>query len=165
MTVKTKISFKEYVKLTINILFEKIIAKLIFIWIFLAFVSSIISYIFHPENTQNLLGNIVLVLFIIFLSIIKYLQLRKIYKTNTNIKEELAYTFSNEKIIIQGKTFKSEIEWKTIYEIRELKNLFLILYDSHSKNMIPKKDFTKDQILELRNIIKSNNVKSKLRND
>jgi hypothetical protein len=165
MTIKTKISFKEFVALNINILFEDIILKLGLIFLLSFSILVIFSNAFYRFNAQNLLIGICILFFGIFFAIFKFFQLKKIYKTNKYIKEELIYIFFNEKFLLESNSLKKETEWKTIYKVNELKKQFLIYYDSYSKNTIPKKDFTKDQISELRNIIKSNHVKAKLRND
>ncbi|KPH10998.1 YcxB family protein [Chryseobacterium sp. ERMR1:04] len=165
MVIKTKLTFKEYLKLNIEILFGDIflVLGLIFLLLFsiLGFISNIIFY----SDSQNLWISFFIILVCVFLNAFKYFQLKKIYKTSKDIKEEITYTFSDEKIHVKGSTFESEFSIKSIYQIQEFKNLFLIYYNSHSKSIIPKKGFTKQEIATLRTIVKNNNVKAKLRND
>lgn len=165
MTVKTQITFREYLKLNIDILFEDIFIKLSLIFSFVFCILIFISNIFYQFNFQNFLIGIAILLFLIGILIFKYFQLKNIYRTNKNIGKETICTFSNEGIIIKAATFESIIKWETIIQIKELKSLFLIYYDSKTKSFIPKKDFTKEQISELRNIIKNSGVKASLRKD
>lgn len=165
MTIKTKMSFKEFIRLNIDILFEDIVLKFGFLFLLVFPILAIISNTVYYFNLQNLLIAIFILLFLLFIILFKFFQLKKVYKTNKYIKEELVYTFSNDKFFLESDSFKREIDWKTLYKVNELKHQFLIYFDSYTKNTIPKKDFTKDQISELRNIIKNNNVKAKLRND
>ncbi|KMQ69535.1 hypothetical protein ACM39_00245 [Chryseobacterium sp. FH2] len=91
--------------------------------------------------------------------------MKKVFYSNKNIQECIFYTFTNETIHTKGETFEGEFHWNTVYKVKENTDWFLIYQNAQIMNMIPKKFFTKNQILELRNIIKNNKVKSKLRND
>ncbi|WP_415328309.1 YcxB family protein [Chryseobacterium sp. MMS23-Vi53] len=77
----------------------------------------------------------------------------------------ISYTFTDENIYTKGETFEGDFTWKTVHKVKENKEWFLIYQSAQVMNMVPKKYFTKYQISELRNIIKTNNVKAKLRND
>jgi hypothetical protein len=52
-----------------------------------------------------------------------------------------------------------------VYKVKENKEWFLIYQSARTMNMVPKKFFTKDQISGLRDLIRKNKVKAKLRND
>lgn len=69
------------------------------------------------------------------------------FKSNTNFQNDITYSFSEDGILIQGTTFKSEISWIHIIKQKEISK-FLVLY--HTKkfgNFIDKSKLTKEQLL------------------
>lgn len=94
-----------------------------------------------------------------------YFSLKNVFYSNKQIQETIYYTFTNESISTKGETFDADFTWNTVHKVKENKDWFLIYQSAQTMNMIPKKNFAKDQIFELRNIIKNNDVKAKLRND
>ncbi|WP_245845563.1 YcxB family protein [Mucilaginibacter xinganensis] len=69
------------------------------------------------------------------------------FKSNPNFQNDIAYSFSDDGIVIQGTTFKSEISWAHIIKQKEISG-FLILY--HTKkfgNFIDKSKLSNDQLL------------------
>ncbi len=102
---------------------------------------------------------------ILFMVIRSYFSVRFAFSSNKNIQESITYTFTDEKIRIQGETFEEEISWSSIYKVKENKDWFLIYQSAQVMNMVPKKFLTKEQISALRRIIKSNKVKAKLGED
>ncbi|MEA1847403.1 MULTISPECIES: YcxB family protein [unclassified Chryseobacterium] len=106
-----------------------------------------------------------LLVFFVFIIIRTYFSVKNIFYSNKNIQEMISYTFTDEKIRTEGKTFDAYFTWDSIYKVKEKKEWFLIYQTAQTMNMVPKKFFTKDQISELRDLIRKNNVKAKLRND
>jgi hypothetical protein len=94
-----------------------------------------------------------------------YFSLKNAFYSNNQIQESITYTFTNEFIHTKGETFEEDFSWNSVHKIKENKDWFLIYQNAQVMNIVPKKYFTKDQISELRNIIKNNSVKAKLRND
>jgi len=94
-----------------------------------------------------------------------YSRLKNAYYSNLKIQEKIFYTFTKEYIFTKGETFDGDFTWKIIDRIRENKEWFLIYQSRTTMNMISKRNFTEHQIKELRNLIKLNKVKAKLRND
>jgi hypothetical protein len=69
------------------------------------------------------------------------------FKSNSSFQNDIIYTFSEDGILIQGITFKSEVSWAHIMKQKEIGN-FLILY--HSKkfgNFIEKSKLSTEQLL------------------
>lgn len=104
-------------------------------------------------------------IFFIFLVIRSYFSVKKVFFSNQNIQEAIAYTFTDEKIRMAGETFDSDFTWADVYKVKENKDWFLIYQSAQVMNMVPKKYFTHEQIPELRNMIKANHVKARLRKD
>ena len=68
------------------------------------------------------------------------------FKSNPGFQNDITYTFSEDKILIQGITFKSEVSWAHIIKQKEISG-FLILY--HTKkfgNFIAKSKLSPDQL-------------------
>jgi hypothetical protein len=77
------------------------------------------------------------------------------FKSNPSFQNDIIYTFSEDGIVIQGITFKSEVSWVHITKHKEI-GQFLILY--HAKkfgNLIDKSKLTAEQLL----FIKTNATK------
>ncbi len=106
-----------------------------------------------------------LAIMFVFIIIRSFLRLKFAFNSNKKIQENISYSFSDEKICMEGETFSEDFMWNSIYKVKENKEWFLIYQSAQTMNMLPKKYFTKDQISELRNIIRKNNIKAKLRND
>lgn len=162
ITVKTHITFKDYLNFNIKNSLSRII---IFSSILLVFFG--LNLFTVESDTKELLKSASLWFALVFIFLIArgYFRLKRAFHSNKKIQEEITYTFSDEKIHTKGDTFDGDFTWNTIYRVKENKDWFLIYQSKMTMNMVPKKYFTNHQIVELRNLIKKNNVKAKLRND
>jgi len=69
------------------------------------------------------------------------------FKSNPSFQNDIAYTFNDDGMAVQGITFKSEVSWRHIIKQKEIAG-FLILY--HTKrfgNFIDKSKLSEDQLL------------------
>ncbi|MEC3875917.1 YcxB family protein [Chryseobacterium salviniae] len=105
-----------------------------------------------------------LLVFFLFIMIRTYFSVKNIFYSNKKIQENISYIFTDEKICMEGETFSEDFTWNSVYKVNENKEWFLIYHNAQTMNMVPKKYFTKEQLSELRDIIRKNNVKAKLRN-
>jgi len=161
MTVKTHITFKDFLMFHLR---NSLIRFIIYPIIISAFLS---INLYNAENDSReflRLITICILIFFMFMIVRTYFSLKNVFYSNKQIQESISYTFTNESIYTKGETFEGDFTWDTVYKVKENKDWFLIYQSAQVMNMVPKKYFTKDQISELRNIIKSNNVKAKLRN-
>lgn len=94
-----------------------------------------------------------------------YYKFSKDYQTNKVISTETTSIFKDDIIQDVGESFTVELAWNNIYKIEELKNWFLFYHSKSIYGFCPKRAMTKDQVSELRNMIKTNNIKAKLRKD
>jgi len=162
MTIETQITFKDFLIFHLK-------SSLIRFIVYPVIISVFISINFY--NIENGGGeflrivSICVFVFFIFMILQTYFSLKNAFYSNNQIQESIIYTFTNEVIQMKGETFEEDFSWNSVYKIKENQDWFLIYQSAQTMNMVSKKDFTKDQILELRNIIKNNHVKSKLRND
>jgi small-conductance mechanosensitive channel len=161
ITVKTLITFKDFLIFQLKSSLTRLIAFPLLILLFF-----IVKQFTDGNSEKEILLSASMWLAIMFLFIVirSFLRLRFAFNSNKKIQESISYTFNNEKIRTEGETFDGDFTWDSVHKVKENKDWFLIYQSAQTMNMVPKKFFTKEQISELRNIIKSNNVKSKLRN-
>ncbi|WP_159477508.1 YcxB family protein [Chryseobacterium sp. 18068] len=162
MTVKTHITFKDYLNFNIKNSLPRIIIFSLIILLFLGL------NLYNTENdTQNILqsASIWFAAVFVFIIIRSYFRLKNAFYSNKKIQEEIVYTFTDEKVQTKGETFEGDFAWNTVYKIKETKEWLLIYQSKTTMNMVPKKYFSQSEIIELRKIIEKNNVKAKLLNN
>lgn len=162
MTVKTHITFKDFLNFNIKNSFPRII---IFSLIILAIFG--LNFSNAEYNTKEIFksASIWFAAVFVFIIIRSYFRLKNAFYSNKKIQEEIIYTFTDEKVQTKGQTFDGDFTWNTVHRVKETKDWFLIYQSKTTMNMVPKKYFSPSEIIELRNIIEKNNVKAKLRND
>jgi hypothetical protein len=162
MTVKTQITFRDFLVFNLkNSLIRIVTFSLIALFFFAA-------NFYNAEGDGHEIDRLILIcwpIFFTFIIIRSYFSVKKNFFSNKNIQETITYTFTDQKIRTEGETFDADFTWDTVHKVKENKDWFLIYQSAQVMNMVSKKNFTQDQAVELRNIIKSNNVKAKLRND
>lgn len=160
MTVETHITFKDFLNFNLKNSLPRLI---IFSLIILAVLG---LNLYNTEiDTKQIFRSAMIWFAVLFVFIVvrSYFRLKNTFYSNKKIQEKIVYTFTEEKIQTKGETFDGDFTWKTVYKVKENKDWFLIYQSKLTMNMVAKKYFTKEQILELRNMIKNNNVKAKLR--
>ncbi len=162
MTVKTLITFKDFLIFNLKNSLLRIIVFPIIALIFFG-----INYFNTNNDNREFMesASIWLMVFFVFIIIRTYFSVKNIFNSNKKIQEVISYTFTDEKIRTEGETFDGDFTWNSVYKVKENKDWFLIYQSAQTMNMVPKKFFTKDQISELRDLIRQNKVKAKLRND
>jgi len=162
ITVKTHITFKDFLMFNVKNSLTRIL-----IFPLLALVFFVIKHFMEESDEKDILGSASMWFLIVFAFIVirSYFRLKNAFHSNKKIQENISYTFTQENVQNRGETFEGEFSWDTVYRVKENNDWFLIYQSAQTMNMVPKKYFTKDQISELRTIIKSNQVKTKLRND
>ncbi len=81
-----------------------------------------------------------------------YRLFHKNYYSTKLLQESVTYEFTEEKMKITGESFTSESEISSLYKIEELNNWFLIYTNRQIANLIPKKNLTENEVLEIRSI-------------
>lgn len=163
MKVITKIEFRDYLSWNIQMILRKPIMLVFPIAISIILFNNL--DIILSFDIFSLLYVAVILLIIIWIPIRTRKKIKNDFESNKSIQEEITYQFSNEKIEIVGETFHSEVSWTTIFKINELKNWFMIYHGNNTVNLVPKKNFTQQQKQDLRTLITSHNITSKLRKD
>lgn len=165
MIIKTKIELKDYVKLMYILTYRKWTMVLILSMALFSFIFSAFYILGIVESSEFPVFPFVfssIVLFLLPVSV--YYSSRKNYKTNTRLQEEVTYNISEEEIKVRGDSFSSEMTWEKTYKVLELKDWFLIYQNKMAANIIPKVSIG-ENIKDLRNIVKTRNIKCKLKND
>lgn len=162
ITVKTHITFQDFLMFHLKSSLVRLIAFPLLILLFF------IIKQYADENSEKeiwLSASMWLAIMFAFIIIRSFLRLRFAFNSNKKIQEGISYTFTDEKIRTEGETFDGDFTWNSVYKVKENKDWFLIYQSAQTMNMVPKKFFTKNQISGLRDLIRKNNVKAKLRND
>lgn len=162
MTVKTQITFRDFLIFHIK---SSLLRLIVFLLILLVFF--IIKESVDGSTEKDLLQSVPLwfAILILFIAIRSFFSVRFAFNSNKNIQESITYIFTDDKIRMVGETFDEDVTWSSVYKVKENKDWFLMYQSAKVMNMVPKKFFTKGQVSELRNMIKANHVKAKLRED
>lgn len=165
MIIETKIDFKKYIKLMYILTYRRKLMIYTSILGFLLLIISIFYFFGIIEMTEfpwiPILTGIVIN---IVMPISVYYTSRKAYFTNARLQEKIVYEITQDLIIITGESFNSQMTWDKTYKVLELKEWFLIYHNKLSANIISKERIG-NQAQELREIIKRQNIKYKLRNN
>ena len=155
MKIKTKVTFKEYVKLLYNLAYERLIMK------FLICVAIVILLwiIFYYLNFFNLPKPIIyqyitLILIGVIQPIAIYITISRNYNSSNHLRETLEMEITPKEIKIEGESFYLEIKWHKMFKVIEKLNWFLIYQNNLSAIIISKKDLTTDDINKFRKIFK-----------
>ncbi|KAA0128107.1 YcxB family protein [Chryseobacterium sp. SN22] len=162
MTVKTQITFRDFLLFHIKSSLLRLIVFLLILLVFFIIKESVDG---SPETDLLRSTSMWFAILLLFMVIRSYFSIKFAFSSNKNIQESITYTFTDEKIRIEGETFDEDFTWNSVYKIKENKDWFLIYQSAQVMNMVPKKFLTKGQVSELRNMIKANHIKAKLRKD
>lgn len=177
MIIETKFNIKKYIQLsfvlaykrpamiflTILGLFDFIISTMFFLGFNITLDELPLFFGFNilfdeKPYLQLMMGFCILVV----LPSLNYYSCIKNYSTNGLLSEKINYEFTNDKIYVTGETFKTEKDWTKIYKIIEINNCILIYQSKHLFTIIPN-EFFGEKISEFRNIVRSKNIKGKLK--
>ena len=162
ITVKTHITFKDFLNFNLKNSLSRIILFSLIIFLFFG-----LNFYNAENDTKEIFKSAALwfAAIIVFIIVRSYFRLKNAFYSNKKIQEEIIYTFTDEKVYTKGETFEGDFTWNTVFKVKETEDWFLIYQSKLTMNMVPKKDFSDSQISELRSIIKNNKVNSKLRNN
>ena len=162
ITVKTHITFKDFLNFNLKNSLSRIIIFSLIIFLFFG-----LNFYNAENDTREIFKSATLwfAAIIVFIIVRSYFRLKNAFYSNMKIQEEITYTFTDEKVHTKGETFEGDFTWNTVFKVKETEDWFLIYQSKLTMNMVPKKDFSDSQISELRSIIKNNKVNSKLRNN
>jgi len=74
----------------------------------------------------------------------------------------MIYEFTDEKVSINGESFNSEFDWKSVFKISELNDWILIYQSNQIANLLPKKAFG-ENLETFKTLVKGKNIKSSIK--
>lgn len=146
-SIITRLTTKEYFKIFLIGTYKKpgvIISMILGLYCVITVALNYLNIINYYSSTPYF--EIICGIFILLGPLIITLLAASQFNANSLLKQDITYTFTNEGMSIEGKTFKSQLLWAHIIKQKEIGN-FLILY--HTKrlgNFIDKRKLTTDQI-------------------
>ena len=167
MTIKTKISFKEYRSLLLGLTYKKPVMKII-LCVGFSMLIWILGYYLHllPVPKPMIYQFITLTLIAVVQPFVIYMTIKRNYDSSNHLGEQLEIELTESEIKIKGESFYTEIAWNKIFKIDEQKNWFLIYQNNLSAIIIPKNDFHGNQEKDFKEILRTiQNVPVHLKND
>ncbi len=164
MKIETKIELKDYIKLMFILTYRKgsiIFSSMMGVFLAIITVASLTGGMIRSDGFPVM----PLVLSIVMLILIPasvYYSATKNYKTHSRLQETITYEIDNEIIQSTGESFNSEMDWSKMHKVLELNDWFLLYQNKMVANLIPKQAIG-EQLYELREIIKKQNIKYKLK--
>ncbi len=164
MIIETKLQFKDYLKLMYILTYRKPVMILLTILGSLMFVGAIFYFLgFQVPVDEPPYFQIVFGFFIIaVLPFSVYRSSKKNFISHGRLQEKITYEFTEEKMKQTGESFNSEMDWSKIFKVQELRNWILIYQSKQLANILPKSSFG-DNLNEFKNLVKSKNIKAKLK--
>ncbi|WP_322550212.1 YcxB family protein [Flavobacterium psychraquaticum] len=154
MIIKTKIRFKEYVKLLYSLAYERTMLRLL-VLVALLLLLWILFYNFDVFNLPKpiIYQYITLSLIAIAQPAIIFITIWRNYYSSNQLRETLEIELANEMIKINGESYYMEIEWEKLFKIVEKPNWFLMYQNNLSAIIIPKKDMDEKDIDKFRKLL------------
>lgn len=154
MIIKTKIRFKEYVKLLYSLAYERTMLRLL-VLVALLLLLWILFYNFDVFNLPKpiIYQYITLSLIAIAQPAIIFITIWRNYYSSNQLRETLEIELANEMIKINGESYYMEIEWEKLFKIVEKPNWFLMYQNNLSAIIIPKKDMDENDIVNFRRLL------------
>ena len=146
-TIKTRLTTKEYAKVTLIALYRKpafILSALLGLYLITTLVLDYLSIIDYYSGTPffEIIGGPFL---LIAPSLIVLLNVRQ-FKSNPSFQNDITYTFGESGYRIQGLTFKSEFLWAHIIKQKELGKFLILYHNKRLGNFIDKTKLTTEQL-------------------
>ena len=159
MKIQTQLDLRSYLNLTMNLSLRRPLFGFVVGFCAFGMIDSIDAWIKYDKFPY---GVIAFLFWIAFYLIFNYLRAKRNFKSNKQSHEKIEYDFTEDRVIVQGETFHSEMGWNEVYKITELRNWVLIYQGIYSMNAI-KKDSFGNQIDEFRKLVRTKGVKAKLK--
>jgi len=134
LKVQTKVELSEYRRL----LFYLTYSTPVFIFALFLTVSLLLFYL----TTGN--GSWIVFFLLIFNALVPisiYRNANANYRSTKALHEPVTYDFSDESFTASGPSFNTTMQWRSLYQVKELKNWFLLYTSKQVLMMIPKRAF------------------------
>ncbi len=154
MTIKTQVSFRQYVRLLFGLTYQRPVLKLLLG----VAVMLILWIVFYYTGILDLPKPIIyqyitLALILVAQPIVIFTTIYTVYHSSFQICEPLEMQLLSDEIKIRGNSFYMEVKWEKLFKIIEKRDWFLIYQNSLSAIIIAKKDMEHTEITEFRKIL------------
>lgn len=161
MTIKSKLTQKEFIAANLAFRYAKIRTWIATGFALLILIAAIIVTILYPEaSTPSFF--IIPVLMLGLSPAIIYFQSRLAYKSNTRLQEVIEYDFGQDNLHIKGDSFTTTMTWEKIYKVKQTKTWLFIYSNRFVANPISKKDLFESDLDNLKEILNRHKVKNNL---
>jgi YcxB-like protein len=82
-----------------------------------------------------------------------YFTAKSNYQSDRRISEQIDYLFTNEEMTVIGESFNTRLTWDKIYGVTGTKNWLLIWQNQQIANVVPKINFTGDELKSFKEIV------------
>lgn len=160
--IKFKYTRDEYIKSRRKFILEsKTISKgniafLIFMTILEIF------FLMTKELFFGIIVGVLLILSYIMITVLYFIQPKKVYDISKLLKEEMELEFDDRGIKFKIKDNNSIIPWDNVYEVWESKEYIFLMQSKISYILIPKRAFKNEaDVLKVQRVFEDNNIKYK----
>src|SRR6478672_1561214 len=124
MTIKTKLSQRDYINASFVIITGRPFTRYILYFICaISFINFALSFNQGKASIASVLP--VIIIFSIYIAVI-YFGFKRSYSSNKRASENIEYSFEQNNLVLVGESFKSELSWNKIYKVTQTKNWLLI---------------------------------------
>jgi hypothetical protein len=163
ITITTKLDFKKYSNLMFRLTYRKPMMIVLTILGFIMLITAILYFVGIPiPFSSTPFFPLFFGVYTLLLPLFIYRTSRKNFSTHKRLHEQITYEFNDGKILITGESFKSEMDWVSLYQIGELPNWILLYQNRMIASVIPKDAFG-DKLLDFKNFVISKGLKNNLR--
>lgn len=161
MTIRSQLSEKEFIQVSLVMMYSKsatrTIALVAFIFLFVG-----VSVFLADSRNDHPLSILIPLAMLTALPLSVYLSARKAYKTVHQLRETVMYSIDNNQLAVTGETYSATYRWDDIYKVSQSKNWILIWQDKQRALPIAAKDLWGGQVAELKEILDNKGVKNNL---
>lgn len=157
MNITTQLNYENYAALMVQLFYKRglVIATVVLGAIF--FLIGILALVFLYDKVPFFY----MLIFIgvgLWLLVLPYITVKikskRDFYSNQMLQQKMEYEFLEDKIILRGDTFSTEMQWAKLHKVVETKD-WLLLHQSNSlANLIPKESIG-EQLVELKALIAS----------
>ena len=161
MTVKSQLSEKEFIQVSLLLMYSKSATRTISIVAFVFLMVAVSGFIANAHKA-NPLSLLVPLAMLTALPLSIYFSARKAYRNIHQLREVVIYSIDKNGLVVKGETYSVTYQWSEIYKVSQTKNWILIWQDKQRALPIAAKDVWGGQVAELKDILDDNGVKNDL---
>jgi hypothetical protein len=155
MKITSQLNFKEYLKLKFILSYQGFFVWFSIFCVVIALISCLIEFSDGAGERSDIIWAFLFCAYIFLRPISIYFLARKSFNTNQILQDKVVYEFLTDKLLITTQYSSASIPWDKMYKIRELKDWFLIYHSNKLANLIPKRLFNTQEIIQVKDLFKS----------